>query len=168
MIKFTAKCCSASVSSRPGGMPCHFWKHPRQQQAVACCARKTGWAPWRIGVCFPSFGIWAGARRCRTIWAACCLMVSMPFDITYSRSDLLRKKRLRNCDFRSLAKTVSASSKSEVPCCEFSSLCQNDENRSCSSVCPFPFIYKSNPACRRPMAFAASGKLCSFNRLLYK
>ena len=53
--------CSSAVSSRPGGMPCHLARHPRQQQAVACWAIKTG-CP-RIGVCRPSLGITAGARR---------------------------------------------------------------------------------------------------------
>ena len=52
----------------PGGMPCHLARHPRQQQAVACWAIKTG-CP-RIGVCRPSLGITAGARRVRTKSAA--------------------------------------------------------------------------------------------------
>ena len=49
----------------PGGMPCHLARHPRQQQAVACWAIKTG-CP-RIGVCRPSLGITAGARRAHEI-----------------------------------------------------------------------------------------------------
>ena len=60
--------CSSVASSRPGGMPCHLARHPRQQQAVVCWAIKTG-CP-RIGVCRPSLGITAGARRVRTKSAA--------------------------------------------------------------------------------------------------
>src|SRR5699024_3756690 len=47
------------VSSFPARILCHFSRQPLQQVAVACWAIKTGWP--RIGVCFPSFGITAGA-----------------------------------------------------------------------------------------------------------
>lgn len=56
---------------------CHFRMHSRQQVAVACCAINTG-CP-RIGVCFPSFGIYAGASLFAIKSSACFLIVSSPF-----------------------------------------------------------------------------------------
>ena len=73
----TTYACSASVSGRPAGMPCHLARHPRQQHPVACCATKTG-CP-RIGVWRPSLGGKAGASRCRTKSPACCRIVARPF-----------------------------------------------------------------------------------------
>ncbi len=55
--------CSEAVNSRPFGKWCHFSMQPRQQQAVACWAIKTGWP--RIGVCLPSFAGSAGATLSR-------------------------------------------------------------------------------------------------------
>ena len=88
MMIYTTYCCSLAVSSLPLGMPCHFSRQPRQQVAVACWARNTGWpfgAP-RIGVCSPSFAGSAGASRFLTISAACSRMVSIPFSEIYRRS----------------------------------------------------------------------------------
>ena len=55
-------CCS--VNFVPLVTRYHLLRHPLQRQAQACCARNTG-CPC-IGVCFPSFGITAGASRSRT------------------------------------------------------------------------------------------------------
>lgn len=57
----TMRFCSSSVSSRPIGTWYHLFRHPRQQQAQACWAINTG-CP-RMGVCWPLFGMIAGASR---------------------------------------------------------------------------------------------------------
>ena len=49
--------------SVPFGTFHHFERQSRQQQAQACCALNTG-CP-RMGVCLPSLGGFAGARRVR-------------------------------------------------------------------------------------------------------
>ena len=57
-----------------------WYRSFRQQVAVACCATKTGWP--RMGVCFPSFGITAGASLFSMNSNAWDRTVSMPFSFT--------------------------------------------------------------------------------------
>ena len=76
-------------------------KQPRQQQPVACWAINTG-CPF-IGVCLPSLGITAGARRLATKSSACLRIVAKPFSSMYSLSFCERWNRLRNADFESLS-----------------------------------------------------------------
>ena len=89
----------------PFGTFHHFSRQLRQQQAHACCALNTG-CP-RIGVCFPSFGGFAGARRVRTKSSQCLLIVSSPFSAMYFRSSAESWNRLRNLDFASRANALS-------------------------------------------------------------
>ena len=99
MITSTKYSCWIWLSSLPVCILCHFRIHSRQQVAVACCAINTGWP--RIGVCFPSFGITAGASRFAIKSLACCRIVSSPFSRTYSLSFSFRWKLLRNFEFPS-------------------------------------------------------------------
>ena len=84
IITFTRYSFCFSSSSTPLRNLCHFSIQPRQQVAVACCAVKTG-CP-RIGVCFPSFGILAGAIRFSIKSRACFSMTSKPFSSKYCLS----------------------------------------------------------------------------------
>ena len=59
MMTSTRYSCCTLLNSLPGRILCHLYMHPLQHVAVACCAMNTG-CP-RIGVCFPSLGITAGA-----------------------------------------------------------------------------------------------------------
>ena len=97
----TAYCCSSPVNCLPAGIWCHLKKQPRQQQPVACWAMNTG-CPL-IGVCLPSLGITAGARRLATKSSACLRMVAKPFSAIYSLSLFERWNRLRNVDLESLS-----------------------------------------------------------------
>lgn len=105
IISFTIFCCCAVLSSVPGFTLYHLYRQPRQQQAVACCATNTG-CP-RIGVCFPSFGIYAGASRIRTKSSAWERIFSMPLLFMYSLSFSPSEKRDRNFDFSSRARACS-------------------------------------------------------------
>ena len=89
----------------PFGTFHHFSRQLRQQQAHACCALNTGWP--RMGVCFPSFGGFAGARRVRTKSSQCLLIVSRPFSAMYFRSSAESWNRLRNLDLASRANALS-------------------------------------------------------------
>jgi len=77
MRKSTMPCWRSAGMATPRGTFHHFARQLRQQQAQACWAMKTG-CP-RIGVCFPSLGGFAGARRMRTKSAAWRRIVSRPF-----------------------------------------------------------------------------------------
>lgn len=66
-------------ASTPGFILCHLRMHSLQHVAVACCAINTG-CPF-IGVCFPSFGICAGASLLAIKSSACFLIVSNPFSL---------------------------------------------------------------------------------------
>lgn len=56
-----------------------------------------------MGVCFPSFGITAGASRLATKSSACLRMVAKPFSAIYSLSFVVRWNRLRKSDLESLS-----------------------------------------------------------------
>lgn len=90
--------------SVPLGTFHHFARQPRQQHAQACCALKTG-CP-RIGVCRPSFGGFAGARRVRMKSSAWRRIVSMPFSAIYRLSANERWNRDRNFERASRWKNV--------------------------------------------------------------
>ena len=94
------RCRSAGIST-PRGTRHRFARQSRQQQAQACCALKTG-CP-RIGVCFPSFGGFAGARHVRMKSSQWERIVSSPLSSTYFLSASDRWNRLRNFDFASRA-----------------------------------------------------------------
>ena len=89
------------------GMPCHFMRHFLQHEAVACWAMNAGWL--RIGVCFPSLGGSAGARRSPMKTRACSMTVPMPFSLRYRSSFPRNLKRERNSDFFNLSSTLSMS-----------------------------------------------------------
>ena len=91
--------------SVPSGTFHHLAMQPRQQQAQACCALKTG-CP-RMGVCLPSFGGCCGASFMRTKSSACRRIVSIPFSAMYFLSASERRKRDRNFDLANLAKAAS-------------------------------------------------------------
>ena len=99
----------SSGMSVPRGTFHHFARQLRQQVAVACWATNTG-CP-RIGVCFPSLGGFAGARRVRTKSAAWQQIVCRPFSAMYRLSASERWNRLRNLDRASRANADS--------CCGF-------------------------------------------------
>ena len=103
--RFTIFSCWRALSSIPFGTRYHLLRHPRQQQAQACCARKTGWPC--MGVCRPSFGMTAGASRCRTKSCAWRRIISMPFSRTYALSFSLRVKLDRNLEVWSFASASS-------------------------------------------------------------
>ena len=98
--------------SAPCGGSRHVGKRTRraqasaeQQQAQACCALNTG-CP-RIGVCFPSFGGFAGASLIRMKSSQWERIVLIPFSAIYFLSASERWKRLRNFDFASRANAAS-------------------------------------------------------------
>ena len=97
--------CRSSGMATPRGTFHHFARQSRQQQAQACWALKTG-CP-RIGVCLPSFGGFAGARRVRMKSSQCRRITSMPFSAMYFLSASDRWNRERNFDFASRAKAES-------------------------------------------------------------
>jgi hypothetical protein len=96
---------SVAVSSQPRAIPCHFCRQPLQQQAVACCATKTG-CP-RNGVCFPSFASQAGANRAATKPRACSSTVESPQSRRYARSRSSSLNRRRKGERASAANTSS-------------------------------------------------------------
>ena len=96
MRRLTIFCRWDSVNSQDSGTLYHLFRHPRQQQAVACIALKTGWPC--IGVCLPSFAGFAGASLWRTKSSACFRMTSMPFSSRYACSFLVRWKLERNLE----------------------------------------------------------------------
>ena len=98
----------AGVMSIPLGTFHHLAGQLRQQQAQACWALNAGWP--RIGVCFPSFGGFAGARRVRTKSSQCRRIVSMPFSAMYLLSAAESLNLLRNLDFASRANALSIAS----------------------------------------------------------
>ena len=98
----------------PFGTFHHLARQLRQQQAQACCALNTG-CP-RIGVCLPSFGGFAGARRVRTKSSQCLRIVSSPFSAIYFLSATESRNRLRNLDLASRAKPFRNAA---VPCSAF-------------------------------------------------
>ena len=102
--KSTIRACLCGGISVPFGTFHHFARQLRQQHAQACCALNTG-CP-RIGVCRPSFGGFAGARRVRMKSSAWRLIVSMPFSATYRLSAGERWNLARNLDLASLWKNV--------------------------------------------------------------
>jgi len=98
------RCCSTGIGV-PRGTFHQLARQLRQQQAQACCALNTG-CP-RIGVCFPSFGGFAGASRVRMKSAQWERIVSIPFSAMYFRSASERWKRLLNFDFANRTKAAS-------------------------------------------------------------
>src|SRR5271165_3748511 len=91
----------------PFGIPCHFSRQPRQQVAVACWATKIGW--FLIGVCLPSFGGLAGARRSSMNFSPCDITASNPLRSRYSLSAAGSRNRRRKEERASLSNTSSRS-----------------------------------------------------------
>src|SRR5271157_4025765 len=98
---------SADVRAYPLGIPCHFSRQPRQQVAVACWATKIGW--FLIGVCLPSFGGLAGARRSSMNFSPSDITASNPLRSRYSLSAARRLNRRRKEERANLSKTSSRS-----------------------------------------------------------
>ncbi len=98
---------SSEVRACHLGMECHFSRQPRQQVAVACWATKIGWL--RIGVCLPSFGGSAGARRSSMNFSQCDISASNPLRSKYSLSAARRRNRRRKVERASLSKSSSRS-----------------------------------------------------------
>ena len=106
--RLTIFSCCAFVSSLFLGTLYHLFRQPRQQQAQACCALNTG-CPF-IGVCLPSLGIYAGARRLRIKSSAWERIVSIPLFLTYSLS--FKWKPDLNFDLFNFSKALSIVCKS--------------------------------------------------------
>lgn len=79
IITSTKYSCCIRLNSLPGCIFVPLSNALLQHVAVACCATKTG-CPF-IGVCFPSFGITAGASLFAINSLACSLIVSKPFHL---------------------------------------------------------------------------------------
>ena len=105
MRRLTIFFCWLSDNSLFFGTLYHLFRQPRQQQAQACWALKTG-CPL-IGVCLPSFGITAGARRVRIKSAAWERITFMSLLLTYSLSFSFRWKLDLNFDMFNFSKALS-------------------------------------------------------------
>jgi len=104
ITKYTKNPISSSVSALPFSILYHFFRHPRQHVAVACCAMKTG-CPF-IGVCFPSFLGLGGAKRDVMKSAAWDRIVVIPLSLIYWRSLSVNLNRDLNFEFLSAVSAV--------------------------------------------------------------